>query len=207
MRSNEAWRNATDRFSTVIEEARSVIDQASGLMEGKLQKYLYSLLCDAYRTGVSIQVLVQQGLTDQRIPADSVEVLARQILERAIVSGYVRKQDPDEMVDRWRKTRALEWKERWGESVDPEAENLPVKRLPDYRQMAEKVGSGKLWEAYRQYSYLSHPRGVCSYTEVEWMSGLGSQEFFRGRVQEALRGTSAMLTMLTGNFCESQNAK
>lgn len=208
MKSQQAWRNATDRLyrlSAAMEEVRSVIDQAlSGVVEGELQKLLLYLLCDAYRTAASIQVLALQGLIDQRIPADSVELLARQILERTIFSSYARKQDPAEIVDRWRKTRALEWKQKWGQSVDPEAEKLPVKLLPNYRQMAEKVGSEKLYEAYRLLSVPIHPRLVSSYTEVEWMSGLNPGQFFCERVQEALRVTTPMLTILASNFSESQ---
>lgn len=205
MGSNEAWRNATSTFSAAMEKAKSVIDQALLVgVEGELQELLFYLLCDAYRTGVSMEALVRQGLTDERIAADSVEVLARQILERVIFSSYARTQDPAEIVDRWSKTRALEWKEKWGESVDREAEKLPVKRLPTYRQMAEHVGSDNLWDAYRRLSYVSHPRLVSSYTEVELATDLSRKQFFRERVQEALRVTSPMLTILTMNFSESQ---
>lgn len=205
MGSNEAWRKTTSTFDAVMEKAKSVIDQALLVgVEGELQALLFYLLYDAYRTGVSMEVLVRQGLIDERIPADSVEVLARQILERVIFSSYARKQDPAEIVDRWSKTRALEWKEKWGQSVDLEAEKLPVKRLPSYRQMAENVGSDTLWEAYRRLSYFSHPRLVSSYTEVELATHLSPKQFFRQRVQEALRVTCPMLTILTTNFLESQ---
>jgi len=205
MKSNENWRRIRDRFSGAMEKAKSVIDQAlSEVVEGELQQLLFYLLCDAYRTAVSMQVLAQQGLTDPRIPADSVELLARQVLERTIFSSYARKRDPAEIADRWSKTRALQWKEKWGQSVDPEAENLSVRRLPSYKQMAENAGSPLLYEAYGQLSYLGHPRLGCSYTEVESMSGLSSQDFFRNRVEEALRVTTPMLTILSSNFSESQ---
>lgn len=208
MEAHETWIRAADtsyRLSVAVEGAKSVIDEAlSGVVEGELQKLLLYLLCDAYRTAVTMQVLALQGLVDQRIPADSVEVLARQILERTIFSSYARKQDPGEIVDRWRKTRALEWKEKWGQSVDPEAEKLSVKRLPSCRQMAEEVSSDQLYEAYKRLSYVSHPRLVSSYTEVELMSSVSRQQFFCERVQEALRVTTPMLTLLTVNFSESQ---
>lgn len=205
MDTNDSWQNATGGFSAAMERAKSVIDQAllEGV-EGEVQTLLFYLLYDAYRTGVSMQILVQQGLTDERIPADSLEVLSRQILERVIFSSYARKQNPAEIVDRWSKTRALEWKEKWGQSVDPEAETLPVKRLPPYRQMAEQADSKLLYDAYGRLSCLSHPRLVSSCTEVELASGLSPRQFFRERAQEALRVTSAMLTLLTSNFSESQ---
>lgn len=207
MESDEVWQSITDEFSAAIEKAESVVVQASERKRGYLQQLLMALLLDSYRTAVSMQTLAQQGLTDRRIPADSLGLLSRQILERAIFSSYIRKHASAEMVDRFRKTSALEWKRSWGRSAKKEvreAERLPVKQLPTYRQMAEDVG-GELYDRYRQLSIICHPRGVHPYSVVEHASGLSPQQFFRRLVPDILGVTTDLLTILTRNFSESQS--
>lgn len=206
MKSNQAGRNATDRFSAAMGEAESVLDEAHMKgTAGRLPKFLLFLLWDAYRTAVSAQVLVQQALTDWRIPADCIELLTRQILERAILSSYARKHASAAVVDRFIKTSAREW-ERWWQprlTANEEKELSAVKELPNYRQMAEDVG-GDLYEIYGKLSYLIHPRAAQPYTLVEHESGLSPEEFFRRRIENILPVTASLLTILTSNFSESQ---
>jgi len=206
MQSNEAWRNATGRFSAAMEEAKSVLNEAFKGTRGRLQKFLLFLLWDGYRTAVSAQILVQHGLTDRRIPADSVEVLTRQILERAILSSYCRKHASAEVVDRFLKTSAGQWERSWQPLTTDEDKDLPVKELPDYKQMAEDVG-GNLYEIYRKLSYLVHPRAAQPYSLVEEESGLSPETLFRKRSQGILPVAASLLIILTRNFSDSQSKR
>jgi len=204
-------RNARKRFSAAMEGAKSVIDQVPVLPGEEFLNLLYYLLCDGYRTTVSIEVLVQQGLSDPDlgIPAESVEVLGRQILERTVFSSYTRKH-PARIVDRMLKTSACQWKRSWKESADKAAEELKVQILPHTAQMARELG-GDLGEAWKRLSYLSHPRGGRSYSLVELARGLdrglSSEEFFSRRVQRILPWLADWLTMLTSNFSDAQESQ
>lgn len=200
----EDWHNARETFSAAMAEAESVLLQSSEGMRADWQDLLRALLYDAYRTGVAIQVLLREGLLDRRISAESVELLARHILERVILSSFIRKHASADVVARYYKTCALEQKEVLGRSFDKESENLPVKRLPKTSQMAEDVG-GDLREAYRLLSYTIHPRVVPPYSGAEHVSGLSPQEYFCGRLTNLLQVTVRLLTILTRNFAESQD--
>lgn len=200
----ENWQNARERFSAAMEEAESVLLQPSEGLRADWQKLLRALLKDAHRTGVAILVLLREGLTDRRIAADSVELLVRHIMERAVLSSFVRKHAQADAVARYYKTCALEYKEVWGRSLDKKSENLPVKRLPSTCQMAEDVG-GDLRQAYREFSYTIHPRGVPPYSGSEHLSGLSPQQYFCGRLTSVLPVTGDLLTILTRNLSENQD--
>ena len=200
----EAWRNARERFSAAMGEAESVLLQPSNGTKADWQNLLRALLKDAHRTGVAIQVLLREGLTDRRIATDSVELLVRHIVERAVLSSFVRKHAHADVVARYYKTCALEFKKVWGRSLDKKSENLPVKRLPSTCQMAEDVG-GDLRQAYRDFSYTIHPRVVPPYSGSEHLSGLSPQQYFCGRLTSVLPVTGDLLTILTRNFSESQD--
>jgi len=204
MELKEAWRNAADRFSAAMEGAKSVLNEAFKGTRGRLQKFLLFLLWDGYRTAVSAQTLVQQGLTDPRIPADSVELLTPQILERAILSSYCRKYASAEVVDRFLKTSARQWERSWQPLITTEDRDLPVKQLPDYKQMAEDIG-GNLYEIYGKLSYLIHPRAAQPYSLVEEESGLSPEIFSRRRIQKILPVAASLLIILTQNFSDSQS--
>lgn len=194
-----------DEFARALEEAGATVQEGLELAEERLPKFLLFLLYDSYRTAVGAQVLIERGLEDPRIAADSVEVLARKILEAAILCRYARKHASDAVVDRFLKTYATEWEKSW--QVPPTSRDvsaLPAKNLPSYRQMAEDV-RGDIYDAYRKLSYLSHPRGALPYSLVEHESGLGPKRFFRRRVDAILPCLAQWLIILTSNFRESQD--
>ena len=194
-----------DRFSWALDQTAVVLNDYTGDTQGTVPQFLLHLLYDSYRTAHAAKVLIDFGYVDPRVPADAVELLARKMVEAAILCRYVRKHASDEIVDRFLRTYNTEWEKAW--QLPPASGFLPTrpaKNLPPYRTMAEDV-RGDIYDLYRKLSYFGHPRGALPYCVEEARSGLSRREFFRRRIRAILPVLVDLLVILTSNFRESQD--
>lgn len=164
---------------------------------GRRRKFAYTLLLDAHRTSLAIRALMQARADGLSLMADAIEVLARRIVEMAIVASYLANGDVT-VVDRFLKTSAAEWqrslhREREGEIADAVYQFLPVKELPSYRQMAEEVDN-ELAITFSMFSYVSHPRIAYPYSMLEY--NWDQHEFFWLRAGKAIGNLEGPITHL-----------
>jgi len=191
-------------LSSILSEIETVLQNALRGTSGRIRKFLLFQLWDAWRTCVAISYVVKDAQSDKKIPADAVEVLARKVLEHAIVSSYVKKHSSSAVVDRFLKTSAKAFEKSWKIEHHTEDKNLIVKELPDYRGMANDVG-GELYEIYSKLSYISHPRAAQPYSMVEYESKLDPSEFFRRRIDNVIPLVINLLNILKRNFLTNVN--
>jgi len=191
-------------LSSILSEIETVLQNALKGTSGRIRKFLLFQLWDAWRTCVAISYIVKDAQFNKNIPADAVEVLARKVLEHAIVSSYVKKHGSSALVDRFLKTSAKAFEKSWKIEHHTEDKNLKVKELPDYRGMANDVG-GELYEIYSRLSYISHPRTAHPYSLVEYESKLDPSEFFRKRINNVIPLIINLLNILKLNFLTNVN--
>lgn len=191
-------------LSSILSEIELLLQNALRGTSGRIRKFLLFQLWDAWRTCVAISYVVKDAQSDKKIPADAVEVLARKVLEHAIVSSYVKKHGSSAVVDRFLKTSAKAFEKSWKIEHHTEDKNLIVKELPDYRGMANDVG-GELYEIYSKLSYISHPRAAQPYSMVEYESKLDPSEFFRRRIKNVIPLVINLLNILKRNFLTNVN--
>lgn len=168
------------------------------VIKGRRREFLHDHVFDALRTGKAIQILIESERMGIGVSADSVEALVRRVVEQAIVSAYVSiAPDAEEIVDRYLRTTAAEWKRSFGREVPESA--IDAKGLPSYGRMAEEIG-GWLQDDYKKLSYVSHPRGTVPYRFIERHAGVEPHDFFVLRVSASLGRLDTAIAHLVEAF-------
>jgi hypothetical protein len=144
-------------------------------------------------------------MTSKVFTAVAVEVLARRVIEQAILCSYIAATEGSEVIDRFLKTSASEFQRSWQEEHTEEHltedASLPVKQLPNYQQMA--ASRPQLYELYQRFSYLSHPRGAYPYSAAERDNrrrGTSFQEYYRLRCEVALASLAESINVIREIF-------
>lgn len=153
------------------------------------QLLAWHLLNDACRLATAVPYLLEAGVADPKIPAESVAVIARKVLEHVIFLEYVHENRVDEaLVDRFlANCRAAA--SRAYERPGADAYDRPP--WPTYQQMAETQPA--LYQLYRRLSYLAHPKTCFPYSLVERDSGMSASDYFSARTDLAVADLAQIL--------------
>ena len=140
--------------------------EARGTVSGRILKFLYFQLLDSYRLAIMAIGTYNFGLSSTIFTAEVIEVLARNVVEKAILCAYIKEKNDTVFIDQFLKTSASEFEKSWEIEYFSEDKNLQVKNLPDYKTMSNCLDI-ETYKTFKKLSYLSHPRFTLPYSLVE----------------------------------------
>lgn len=156
------------------------------------RRFLSFQMVDARRGVHAVIGLISLRQSGSDVDAASVEVLARRVVEIALVCSYAVKEP--RVVERFLKKERHSFDRSFGgTSMQPWVIPDDTKQLPDYREMA-KSATPELVEAWDRLSHLSHPIQASPYSMVEVGLSTTQEEFFQLRAMPVVDDIGIALT-------------
>lgn len=178
-----------------LSRARELLGPPEGLPQLRpIALLAWHLLYDACRLAAAVPPLLEAAVSDPEISAESIEVIARKVLEHVIFLEYLHNNRHDEtLAERFVATCRAEAKRAYERLGARERAEWPR----SYEQMAQS--QPELYQLYRRFSYLAHPKTCFPYSLLERDSGWSRTDFFSARSRLAVTDLAQILHIGTDN--------
>lgn len=179
-------RSAVGRPLTELPQVLAPLEDALRTIDFKAadprQRFVCFQMLDTRRAVLAIMALVDARRNGWDVDAAAIEVMARRVVEMAIIAAYSVKEP--RVAERFLKKEDQSWERSFGRRA-PTGYVSNAKALPDYREMAKAADPG-LVEVWDRLSHTSHPRQASPYSMVEMGLSITADQFFELRGMPAV---------------------